>query len=73
MQDLAAKKETAAACACGHPEREHSACTGECYLCACKHYTPAPAARAAPPLLARAYRYILTRMRPTGPKGTGKP
>ncbi len=57
-------------CTCGHPDREHSSCSGECYLCACKHYTPA---RKIEPrdnnLIARLY-HLFSRARPaTKPNG----
>ncbi len=68
MQDttfVSAKSGTT--CTCGHPETDHSACTGECYQCACKHYTPA---RKAVPresgLLARIRRSIRSRGKPAG-------
>ncbi len=53
-------KETPMTCMCGHPEREHSACTGECYLCGCKHYAPAKIGPGESGGLARAYRSLLT-------------
>ncbi len=60
MKDSQAESEkTARACVCGHPQGEHSACNGECYLCACKHYTPAGKVGSGESgLLARVYRCI---------------
>ncbi len=58
MRDQGATENT---CTCGHPEREHSQCNGECYLCACKRYTQA--AKIEPSeskLLAQVYRYMLS-------------
>ncbi len=55
----AVQKAVPATCACGHPDREHSACSGECYLCGCKHYTPAKSGPEEGTFLARAYRRIL--------------
>jgi hypothetical protein len=61
MKDsLTGKKEMTMTCQCGHPEGEHSQCTGECYLCACKHYVPTKIGAKESALLARAYRYIVT-------------
>ncbi len=57
-------KAAAITCTCGHPGSEHSACSGECYLCACKHYTPVGTAPEHAPRLARVYRQIIGRIRP---------
>lgn len=66
MKDSRLESErTATTCTCGHLEGEHSACNGECYLCACKHYTQAGKVRPGESgFLARVYRYILSRGKP---------
>ncbi len=59
MNNVQAAKIEIKTCTCGHPDREHSACSGECYLCGCKHYTPAKTGPVTQPLLARAYHRLL--------------
>lgn len=60
MNDLPAEqKQVRIACTCGHPDREHSACSGECYLCGCKQYAPVIRGPEQGTWLARAYRRIL--------------
>ncbi len=63
MQNLpSVKRETQ--CTCGHPDGEHSPCTGECYLCACKHYTPAKVGDGPNGLVGRIRRLLLTWKKP---------